>query len=75
MTPGEFTINNSIEILPDPYRRQLTAEARLFAGQSKPPREDFGNPESYWEAVVIEHTRLLWLDAYQTRLNRLKRMS
>lgn len=73
MTPGAFSVENAMEILSDVYRRGLTAEAREFAEQGKPARTDFGAPDTYWGAVVIEHKRLLWLEAYEKRKARLAR--
>lgn len=74
MKPGVFTLANALEILPDDYRRALTAEARQFAEQDRPERDDFGAEPTYWDAVVNWHKRILWIDAYEKRKARLERM-
>ena len=74
MKPGIFCVENALEILSDDYRRILTAEARQFAEEGRPARTDFGKADTYWCAVVNEHKRLLWLEAYEKRKARLARM-
>lgn len=74
MRPGEFCVENAQEILPDDVRRAITAEARSFAEQGREARRDFPMGETYWCAVVSEHARIIWLDAYHRRAARLERM-
>ena len=75
MTPLTFSLKNALDILPDDYRRMLTAEAREFAKHGKDPRTDFGQAETYWVGVVNEHKRILWMDAYEKRKARLSRIA
>ena len=74
MTPGVFCVENALEILPDLQRRILTEEARRFADEGR-GRKEFTAPEGYWAAVVEEHKRILWMDAYDRRKARLVRMN
>ena len=75
MTPLEFTLENAMEILPDAYRRKLSAEARKCAEEGAAPRSDFGEAKNFWDAVVNEHKRLIWTEAYEKRKARLARIS
>lgn len=75
MKPLTFCVENALEILPDDYRRTLTAEARQYAEEGKGPRTDFGTPATYWGGVVNEHKRLLWMEAYEKRKARLARLA
>ena len=74
MKPLKFCLENSMEIFEDEFRKTLTAEARQYAEDGKPPKKDFGEAMSYWDGVLIEHKRILWMDAYNRRKARLVRL-
>lgn len=74
MKPGEFSAENASAMFSDEQLRALTAEARQFAAEGKPPRQYFGTPATYWDAVLIEHKRLVWFGAYRLRLARIARL-
>lgn len=75
ITPGVISLDNALAILPDEYRRTLTAEARSYAEAGKEPRGDFGQASTYWDAIVNDHKRLLWLDTYEKRKARMARVN
>lgn len=73
MTPGVFSLENALEIVDDAKRRVLGAEARAAAESGAPPR-DFEPGTTYWESVVREMERIVWMDAYDRRRARIERL-
>ena len=75
MQPLKITVENANEIIEDWKRREITAEARAYADEGKPPRMAFGMQESdsYWQKIVVSHIALLWWDTYWTRIKRNER--
>jgi hypothetical protein len=74
MKPFEFSLENAIEALPDDVRRTLTAEARKYAEEDRDPRYDFGGYSTYWDGVILEFKRIIWMDAFHKRKARLERL-
>lgn len=78
MTPLEFSLENAIEIVPDETRRALCERARYCAEIGEAPIYDigrYGAASSYWDSVERAMERIVWLDAYYTRVARLSRLS
>ncbi len=74
MTPLAFTLENAIEIVPDEKRRILASEARKFADNGNRARRHWRKSATLWEYALVEHERLVWMDAYFKRKARLARM-
>jgi hypothetical protein len=76
VTPLTFSVANATELIPDARLREITAEAREYADAGRPPRDVWpahGNT-TYWSGVLLEHERLVWLDTYERRVARIRRM-
>ena len=71
MKPGEFCLENAIEMLPDDYRRKLGAEARIAAETDKDLKPI--DIPGYWGQVLSYHAALIQGDAYGRRQARLSR--
>ena len=74
MIPLAFDLRNCVELIPDDQRRILGMEARMAAETGKPPRIDWPKGFTYWDGVMIEHTRIYWQDCYNKRKQRLRRL-
>lgn len=75
MKPGEFSLENAVEILPHELRQSLGAEARAFADSGADPKECFGEGGTHWDQVVREHQQIFWMDTYNRRRLRIARIT
>ena len=71
----QFTLANTIEILPDFRRRILESEARKWADANYSPRRLWYSKDmTLQQYMVREHEKLLWLNTYSKRKERIKRI-
>lgn len=77
MIPGSFEIDTAKEMIDDSRCRLLEDDARIaaetnlgmsFAGIIRKPGI------SYWDEVMYEMEKCVWITAYQKRVNRLMRL-